>query len=161
MCCALYSKDKKQDKKVRMKWRRHFPHPSRPPWTPPASYTMGTGCLLPGVKWPGRGVNHPPPSSTEVKERVELYLYSPTGPSQPVLGRTLPCLTQLCKTLALESLSIQRNEYVQSYRLTTAPQKSTGYRTTFMFVRSWVRILASRLAILTEVFVVSTVCPDK
>jgi hypothetical protein len=27
-----------------------------------------------GVKRPGRGVNHPPPSSAEVKERVELYL---------------------------------------------------------------------------------------
>ena len=33
------------------------------------SYTMGTGSL-PGVKRPGRGVNHPPPSSTEVKESV-------------------------------------------------------------------------------------------
>jgi hypothetical protein len=32
----------------------------------------------------------PPPSSAEVKERVELYLYSPSGPSWPVLGRTLP-----------------------------------------------------------------------
>jgi hypothetical protein len=31
-----------------------------------------------------------PPSSGEVKERVELYLYSPSGPSWPVLGRTLP-----------------------------------------------------------------------
>ena len=27
----------------------------------------------PGVKRPGRGVNHPPPSSTKVRERVELY----------------------------------------------------------------------------------------
>jgi hypothetical protein len=43
-----------------------------------------------GVRKPGRGVNHPPPSSTEVKERVELYLYSPSGSSWPVLGRTLP-----------------------------------------------------------------------
>jgi hypothetical protein len=55
----------------------------------PASCTMGTG-LLPGVKRPGRGVDHPPPSSTEVKERVQLYLYSPSGPSWPVLGWTLP-----------------------------------------------------------------------
>ena len=29
-----------------------------------------------GVKWPWRGVNHPPLSSAEVKERVQLYLYS-------------------------------------------------------------------------------------
>jgi len=50
-----------------------------------ASYTMGTGSFL-GVKGPGHGVDHPPSSSTKVKERVELYLYSPSGPSWPVLG---------------------------------------------------------------------------
>jgi len=51
----------------------------------PASYTMGTGSF-PGVKRPGRGADHPPPSSTKVKERVELYLYSAPGPSWPVQG---------------------------------------------------------------------------
>jgi hypothetical protein len=44
----------------------------------PASCTMGTESF-PGVKRPGRGVDHPPPSSAEVKESVELYLYSPLG----------------------------------------------------------------------------------
>ena len=44
----------------------------------PASYTMDTGSF-PEVKQPGRGVDHPPLSSVEVKERVELYLYSPSG----------------------------------------------------------------------------------
>jgi hypothetical protein len=34
---------------------------------------------VPGVKRPGRGVDHPPPSSAEVKEREELYLCSPLG----------------------------------------------------------------------------------
>jgi len=33
--------------------------------------TMGTGFIL-GEKRTGRGVDHPPPSSAEVKERVEL-----------------------------------------------------------------------------------------
>ena len=55
------------------------------PGSHPASYTMGTGSF-PGVKRPGRGVYHPPPSSAEVKERVELYLYFSSGPSWPVLG---------------------------------------------------------------------------
>jgi hypothetical protein len=45
---------------------------------------------FPGEKWSGRGVNHASPSSVEVKERVELYLYSRSGTSWPVLGRTLP-----------------------------------------------------------------------
>ena len=31
------------------------------------------------IKWPGRGVDHHPPSSDEVKETVELYL-SPSAP---------------------------------------------------------------------------------
>ena len=51
----------------------------------PASCTMGTRSF-PGVKRPGRGVEHPLPSGTEIKERVELYLYSPSGPLWPVLG---------------------------------------------------------------------------
>ena len=43
------------------------------PGTYPTSYTRGTG-YFPEVKRLGRGVDFPPPSSTEVKERVELYL---------------------------------------------------------------------------------------
>ena len=37
----------------------------------PISHTMGTGSF-PGVKRPGRDVDHPPPSGAEVKERVTL-----------------------------------------------------------------------------------------
>jgi len=51
------------------------------PGAHPASYTMGTGSLSRGVKRPGRGVDHPLTTSAEVRERVELYLYSPSGPS--------------------------------------------------------------------------------
>jgi hypothetical protein len=51
--------------------------------------TMGTGSF-PGVKRPGRGADHPPPSKRRSHERVGLYLYSPSGPSWPVIGRTLP-----------------------------------------------------------------------
>ena len=43
------------------------------PGVHPASYTMGTG-FLPGVKRPGRGVDHPPPSSAEDEGRAELYI---------------------------------------------------------------------------------------
>jgi hypothetical protein len=55
------------------------------PGAHPTSYTMGTGSFV-GEKRPGHGIDHPSPSSAEVKERVELYLYFPFGPSWPVLG---------------------------------------------------------------------------
>ena len=59
------------------------------PGAHPASYTTGTGSFT-GVKLPGRGVDNPPPSSAEVKEGLELYLRSLSGPSLPFLGWTLP-----------------------------------------------------------------------
>jgi len=51
----------------------------------PASYTIGPGSF-PRVKWPGQGVDHPPTSSAQVKEKLELYLYSFSGSSWPVTG---------------------------------------------------------------------------
>jgi hypothetical protein len=58
------------------------------PGAHPASFT-GTGSF-PGVKWSELGNDHPPPTIAEVKERVKLYLHSPSGPSWPVLGWTWP-----------------------------------------------------------------------
>ena len=55
------------------------------PGVHPASCTKGTGSF-PGIKQPRRGVDHLPPSSADVKYRVELYLYSTSGPPWPVLG---------------------------------------------------------------------------
>ena len=49
------------------------------------SYIMGTGSF-PEIKHSGLSVDHPTQSSAEVKERAQLYLYSPSGPSWPVLG---------------------------------------------------------------------------
>jgi hypothetical protein len=46
---------------------------------------MGPG-TFPEVKRPGRGIDHPPPSRSEVKGGVDLYLYSPSEPSWSVLG---------------------------------------------------------------------------
>ena len=54
-------------------------------WFSAPVYMMGTGSF-PGVKRPGRGFDHPPPSSAEVEGRVELHICSPSGPSWLVLG---------------------------------------------------------------------------
>ena len=69
-----------------------FPHLSRPslgPTQPPIQWVLVS---LQGVKRPGLGADHPPPSSAEIKGRIELYLYTPSGLLWPVLGRTLPFL---------------------------------------------------------------------
>jgi hypothetical protein len=69
---------------IETRWGARFSAPVQTsPWAHPVSYTTGTGSF-PKVKRPGCGVYHPPPSSAEVKERVELYHYSPSGPSGPV-----------------------------------------------------------------------------
>jgi hypothetical protein len=41
-----------------------------------ASYKIDTWAFSGGAKLPGHVVDHPTSSSVEVKERVELYLYS-------------------------------------------------------------------------------------
>jgi hypothetical protein len=55
------------------------------PGAHPAYHTMGTRSLSGDVKQPGRCTNRPPPSSVEIKQRVELYLSSSSGPSWPDL----------------------------------------------------------------------------
>jgi hypothetical protein len=71
--------------RIESRWRARFSAPVQTGCgARPASYTMGTGLFL-GVKRPGCGVDHPT-SRAEGRERLELYIYSPTGPSWPVLG---------------------------------------------------------------------------
>ena len=70
---------------IESRWGARFSAPVQTgPGAHPASCTLGTGSLS-GVKRPGRD-DHPSQSSVKAKERVELYLYSPSGPSRPVIG---------------------------------------------------------------------------
>jgi hypothetical protein len=56
------------------------------PWGPTNLLYYGYRVSFPGVKRPGRGINHPPPSSVEVKERQDLYFYSPSERSWQIIG---------------------------------------------------------------------------
>ena len=66
---------------IESRWERDFPHPPDRPWGPSSLLYSG---------YQERSFDHPPLSSSEIKERAELYLFSPSGPSWPVLGWTLP-----------------------------------------------------------------------
>jgi hypothetical protein len=71
---------------IESRWGRDFLHLSRPalrPTQPPVQWVPG---FSRGKERPGRDADNPPPPSAEVKETVELYLYSPSGPSCPFLG---------------------------------------------------------------------------
>jgi len=50
---------------------------SAPVQTGPGAHPVNGYLIFPGVKRPGRGVDHLPLSSAEVEGRVELYIYSP------------------------------------------------------------------------------------
>ena len=67
---------------IESRWECDFLHPFIPalgPTQPPIQWVPGSFLE---VKRPGRDVDQPTPSSAKVKkERVELYLYSPFGPS--------------------------------------------------------------------------------
>jgi hypothetical protein len=78
-----------EDPGIESRWKRIFPHPSRRALGPTHflynGYRIFFGDKKAGAwRWP------PIPSSAEVKEGVELYHYSPSGPSRPVLWQTLP-----------------------------------------------------------------------
>ena len=66
---------------IESRWGTRFSTPVQTsPGAHPASYTRGAGSF-PEVKRPGRGVDHLPPCSAEVKGRVELRICSPSRPS--------------------------------------------------------------------------------
>jgi len=56
------------NREIESRWgTRFFAAVQMDPEAHPASYTMGTGSF-PGVKWPRRGVNHPPHTAPRLKK---------------------------------------------------------------------------------------------
>ena len=67
--------------------------------------------VFPGGKVAERGADHPPPSKRRGHERVELYLYSPSGPSWPVIGRTFTFTYYSCvrkSSVLLQNVTYRR-----------------------------------------------------
>ena len=59
-----------------------FPAPVHTgPGGPPSLLYIGYRVFPGGKERQRRGVDHPPPSSADVKERIQLYVYSTSGPS--------------------------------------------------------------------------------
>jgi hypothetical protein len=65
---------------IESQWGRDFPHPSRTDLGPSQPHVQWVSYLFPSGKatetWRWTPLS---PPSTKVKERVELYLYSPAG----------------------------------------------------------------------------------
>ena len=67
-------------------WEEFFlTRPDRPRVPPSLLYNDYHISFL-DVKRPGRSVDYQPPSRAEVREKVQLYIYSPSATSRPVLG---------------------------------------------------------------------------
>jgi hypothetical protein len=80
-------------------------------------------------RWP------PTPSSAEVKERVELYLYSPSGPSWPVLGWTLILLVHFPRDIirhsilkfCFQSLFFSQSDFIVCHQREVGCGKTSNY----------------------------------
>jgi len=105
---------------------RGSPHPCRPaPGAHPALYMcmMGTGSF-PRVKLLGRGADHSPPSSAEIKIRAELYLDTLSGSSWPVLAWILLFRCQYCWHNQVVLWNMQFLVTLQSNAYTAFPLRS-------------------------------------
>jgi hypothetical protein len=97
------------------------------PWGPRGRLFNGNRISFSGVKRPGRGVNQPPPYSAEVKERVKLYLYSHSGPSWRVVGRTFICRPH--------SRSLYKQIALPGHRTTISPSSARRLSSTRTILR--------------------------
>jgi hypothetical protein len=82
------------DPGIKSRWGRDIPHLSWHALGLTYVHVQYNGCRVsfPRMKRPGRGDEHSAPSSAQVNQRVQLYLYSPSGSSWPLLGRILRLL---------------------------------------------------------------------
>ena len=110
-------------------WTTELARPSRPPWDPPSFLYS-----LYRISFRARGADHPPTSSAEVKERVELYLYSPLG-IHGLLQSRVWLITFDKKTLLFRIKSACRTSNV-TRRSNTSSLKNTCSKINNTFQRS-------------------------
>ena len=114
-------------------WAARFSAP-RPDWlwAPPSLLWFQYRIYFSGKKRQDRGVDHPPPSSAEVKERVELYLYSSFRLSLKVIECTsllLPVtLLLFIRNILLSWLSLNTLSLCYSHRR-TAREREISFHT--------------------------------
>ena len=109
---------------IESRWGARFSAPVQTgPGGHPASCTMGAGSLL-GVKRPGRDADHSPPSKRRGHERVELYLYSPSGLSWPVIGSTFTL--HFATALLLQQHKYPESHVMQCIRYGKSPDKKVS-----------------------------------
>ena len=98
---------------IESRWGRHFPHLSRPGLRPSSLLYNGYRVFHRGDKAVGAWRWPPTPSSAEVKERVQLYLYSTSGTSWRVIGWTLPLpITLIYRVFIYRGTAPDRNRHL-------------------------------------------------
>jgi hypothetical protein len=96
---------------------------------------------------PGRGFDHPPPSSAEVEGRVELYFYSPSGPSCPVIGWTVNFTLMIYDNLMRKHMGILTTKnliiyiYIYIYISSGLTSINLKFPQTHFIYLEWTRLL--------------------
>jgi hypothetical protein len=91
------------------------------PGAHPAPFTMGTVFLSRGLGGRGVALTTHPWSSAEVKERVQPHVYSPSGPSRSLPGRTLLFY------LRWRYKDLQKERHIRKYGLEWFDQGCDGW----------------------------------
>jgi hypothetical protein len=107
------------------------------PWGPPSLLNNRHLVSLQGVKRLGRGVDHPLPSTAEVKEWVELYVYSPSEPSWFALGWSEPFNLNVPSDVGLPRCSFLLKPYMHFSYFPFVPQAQPMSSTLIWSPNNW------------------------